>query len=121
MRLEKLVTSSQPLQSETYNKQLASKAIGTIEKSGQRQEMEMHDEVVINKENIETVISKLNEFISSLQTDIRFEYHDKLNDYYVTVINPITEQVIKEIPSKEMLDRYAAMAEFMGLLVDEKI
>lgn len=121
MRLEKVVTGSQPLQSETYNKHITSAANGTIEKTGQIQEIELHDKKIINTEDIETVISKLNEFIEPLRTNLKFEYHEKLNDYYVTVVNPITDEVIREIPSRKMLDMYAAMAEVMGLLVDEKI
>jgi flagellar protein FlaG len=29
--------------------------------------------------------------------------------------------VVKEIPSKKVLDMYAAMTEFVGLMVDKKI
>ncbi|WP_404454293.1 flagellar protein FlaG [Virgibacillus necropolis] len=122
MRLEKSsVTGSQPLQSETYNRQTTSANDGTIEKTSVHQKIELHDQGIINKENIETIVSKLNGLIEPLRTNLKFEYHEKLDEYYVTVINPKTDEVIKEIPSKKMLDMYAAMAEFMGLLVDEKV
>ncbi|MFZ3576909.1 flagellar protein FlaG [Virgibacillus sp. DJP39] len=121
MKIENVVTGSQPLQSETNNKPNTSAIEGTIKKLEINKEIELHDEKVINKEDIETVISKLNEFIEPIHTNLKFEYHEKLNDYYVTVVNPLTDEVLKEIPSRKMLDMYAAMAEFMGLLVDEKI
>lgn len=56
-----------------------------------------------------------------MHTSIKFELHDKLDRYYVSVIDKNTDEVIKEIPPKKMLDMYAAMAEFMGFIVDEKV
>jgi flagellar protein FlaG len=52
---------------------------------------------------------------------LRFAYHEKLHDYYIQVIDNETNQVIREIPSKKILDHYAAIAERFGLAVDEKI
>lgn len=75
----------------------------------------------INKDKVETVVSQLNGFIEPLQTNLQFKLHEELNEYYVTVVNPLTNEVIKEIPPKKMLDMYAEMAQFMGILIDEKI
>lgn len=121
MKLEKVTTGLHPLQSETFNRRNASAANGALKTKIQHEPVELHDQEVIHTEEIETVVSKLNEIIEPLRTNLKFEYHEKLDDYYVTVVNPLTDEVIKEIPSKKMLDMYAAMAEFMGLLVDEKI
>jgi len=52
---------------------------------------------------------------------LRFAYHEKLHDYYIQVIDDETNQVVREIPPKQLLDNYAAMAEKFGLVVDEKI
>src|SRR5699024_6716036 len=75
----------------------------------------------IHKDKVETVVSQLNGFIEPLQTNLQFKLHEELNEYYVTVVNPLTNEVIKEIPPKKMLDMYAEMAQFMGILIDEKI
>ena len=48
-------------------------------------------------------------------------FHEKLNEYYVTVIDPQTDEIIREIPPKKMLDMYAAMADYIGILIDEKV
>lgn len=78
-------------------------------------------QTIITKENVEGAVEALNEFADPLRTNIQFKLHEDLNEYYVTVVDPITQEVIKEIPPKEMLDMYAAMATYMGILVDEKI
>lgn len=76
---------------------------------------------VVNPKEIETVVESLNEFIDPLHTNLKFVFHEELNEYYVTVVNPFTNEVIREIPPKKMLDMYAAMTEYMGMLIDEKI
>jgi flagellar protein FlaG len=73
------------------------------------------------KADIEKVIEKMNQFMEPLHTNMKFELHEKLERYYVTVVDFYTKEVVKEIPPKKLLDAYAKMAEFMGILVDEKI
>lgn len=87
------------------------------------QQMEFNDKPKKNlsTEDVEGVVEALNEFADPLRTSVRFELHEDLNEYYVTVVDPLTKEVIKEIPPKEMLDMYAAMATYMGILIDEKI
>lgn len=72
-------------------------------------------------QEVETVVDKLNGFIDPARTNLKFVFHEQLNEYYVTVIDPITKETIKEIPSKKLLDMFASMAEHMGLLIDRKI
>lgn len=76
---------------------------------------------VINTKEIKTVVDALNNLIDPLRTNLKFEYHEELNEYYVTVVNPLTNEVIKEIPPKKMLDIYAEMVGLVGILVDKKI
>lgn len=73
------------------------------------------------KEKLEEVVSGLNHFLEPAHTSIRFKLHEKLNRYYVVIMNDNTDEVVKEIPAKKLLDTYAAMAEHLGLLVDRKI
>ncbi|WP_428911000.1 flagellar protein FlaG [Niallia sp. Krafla_26] len=75
----------------------------------------------VDKEKMEEVVKGMNDFLNPVNTSIKFVLHDKLNDYYVTVVDDKTQEVIKEIPSKKLLDTYANMMEFVGLLVDKKI
>ena len=70
---------------------------------------------------MEEVVKGINEFLIPVNTSVKFILHEKLNDYYVNVVDDRTQEVIKEIPSKRLLDTYASMMEFVGLLVDKKI
>lgn len=75
----------------------------------------------ISKKQIEEIVNSMNEFVQPTHTSLKFELHEKLGEYYVTIRDDITDEVIREIPPKKLLDTYAAMAEFLGFLVDRKI
>ena len=67
------------------------------------------------------MVEGLNQFLQPTHTSIHFEYHEKLNEYYVKVMDDQTDETIREIPSKKLLDFYATMTEFVGIMVDKKI
>jgi flagellar protein FlaG len=73
------------------------------------------------REKLDDIIEGMNEFLHPSNTSLKFELHEKLNEYYVTIVDDTTHEVVKEFPSKKMLDIYAAMTEFVGLMVDKKI
>jgi flagellar protein FlaG len=75
---------------------------------------------VEKEEKIEDVIKGINDFLQPTDTSIKFVLHEKLDDYYVNIVDDTTKEVIKEIPSKKLLDTHAKMMEFVGLMVDEK-
>ncbi|NSL51796.1 flagellar protein FlaG [Calidifontibacillus erzurumensis] len=79
------------------------------------------EEKQIDKKKLEEIINSMNQFLVPTQTSIRFELHEELQEYYVTVIDSETDEVVREIPPKKMLDLYASMKEFIGVLFDRKI
>ncbi|MDW0116973.1 flagellar protein FlaG [Sporosarcina thermotolerans] len=72
-------------------------------------------------EKARQVTDSMNKFLESANTQLRFKLHDKLNEYYVVIIDQKTDEVVREIPSKKLMDTYAAMREFVGVLIDRKI
>ncbi|MGG0644211.1 flagellar protein FlaG [Sporosarcina gallistercoris] len=67
------------------------------------------------------VTAGLNQFLESVDTQLRFKMHDELHEYYVTIVDSKTDEVIREIPSKKLMDMHAEMKKFLGLLIDRKI
>ncbi|WP_188454134.1 flagellar protein FlaG [Virgibacillus oceani] len=120
MRLDRVNMGSQPLQNRENSVHSATAMNRSALQAINEHNKELQEDA-INKSEVKTVLSKLNDFLEPIHTNLKFEFHEKLEEYYVTVVNPLTDEVIKEIPPKKMLDMYAAMAEFMGLLVDEKV
>lgn len=75
----------------------------------------------VPKEEVAKQIDGLNKILQSKQSHVKFVLHDELNEYYVQIVDNRTEQVIKEIPSKKMMDTVAKMYELIGILVDQKL
>lgn len=72
-------------------------------------------------EKAKQLTESMNNFLESTNTQLRFKLHDQLREYYVTIVDSKTDEVVREIPSKKLMDIHAAMREFVGLLIDRKI
>jgi len=75
----------------------------------------------VSKEDLEQAINQMNDFLKPTYTSVQFKLHEKTHNYYAVLVDSATSEVIKEIPSKKMLDMYAAMEDFIGILFDKKI
>ncbi|CRK80925.1 flagellar protein FlaG [Neobacillus massiliamazoniensis] len=75
----------------------------------------------MTKEKTEKVIQSMNDFLKASNTQLVFKFHNELKEYYVAIVDESTNQVVKEIPPKKLLDIYAAMKEYLGVLVDKKV
>lgn len=84
-------------------------------------EQNKQQEIEVDRGKVASAVEKINEFNDPKRTNLKFVFHEDLHEYYVTVVNPQTDEVIREIPPKKMLDMFASMMEYMGILVDKKI
>lgn len=113
----------------SQNTSLTTRTVHINENSSEFQRKEVIDAVPvqekqreqIKEEQLTEVVDSMNKFIQASHTSLKFVLHEELNEYYVTIVDDITEEVVKEIPSKKLLDVYAAMTGFLGLMVDKKI
>lgn len=79
------------------------------------------DEDQISNEEIEKKVNSLNKFIEASSSKVKFQYHEQLGEYFVQLVDSTTNEVVKEIPPKKMLDMYAEMLDIMGIFVDRKV
>lgn len=70
------------------------------------------------KQAYQTAVNKMNEFMEYNQRNSKFIYHEELDKYYVEVVDAKTQEVIKEIPPKELLDAYYEMQKLAGKIFD---
>lgn len=63
-------------------------------------------------------VNKLNEFMDHNQKSSKFVFHKDLERYYVEVVDAQTQEVVKEIPPKELLDAYYEMQKLAGKIFD---
>ncbi|KHE67545.1 flagellar protein FlaG [Halobacillus sp. BBL2006] len=118
MNVRNHLTHSQLLQRNV--EQLGARS--TVQENGEVIEAEKQNEpIIIDKEKLKQVADSMNEFLKPAQTSIRFQFHEKLEEYFVAIVDNDTNQIVKEIPPRKMLDLYASIAESLGFIVDHKI
>lgn len=93
----------------------------TVEERNTEHTIQNDQKSMQGQEDLEKVVKSLNDFLQPANTHIKFELHEELQEYYVTVVDNQTNEVVREIPSKKLLDIYAKMTDYMGLLFDKKI
>lgn len=59
-------------------------------------------------------VNKLNEFMEHTQRSSKFVFHKDLERYYVEVVDAQTQEVVKEVPPKKLLDAYYEMQKLAG-------
>lgn len=79
------------------------------------------DDQEITKEKIQHAMDTINEFLHLNHNSSKFVLHDGLDRYFVQVVDTQTEEIIKEIPPKKLLDAFYEMQKLLGMIVDEKI
>ncbi|WP_456959809.1 flagellar protein FlaG [Lysinibacillus sp. TE18511] len=79
------------------------------------------EEQVISSEKLQQAVDTVNEFLQVNHSASKFVLHEGLERYFVQVVDAETEEVVKEIPPRKLLDAFYEMQKLLGMIVDEKI
>jgi len=79
------------------------------------------EEHAVSKEKLQQAVDSVNEFLQLNHSASKFVFHEGLDRYFVQVVDTETEEVVKEIPPKKLLDAFYEMQKLVGMIVDEKI
>ncbi|MFP4200510.1 MAG: flagellar protein FlaG [Bacillota bacterium] len=74
-----------------------------------------------NQEDVEEYADRLNETLRLFDRRLAFEIHEDTQRYLVRVVDPKTDEIIREIPPEEFLDLVARIEQMVGLIIDEWI
>ena len=96
-------------------------AVAAVQAVSIQNEQQKGEERELPVQKAQQMTDSMNKFLESVNTQLRFKLHDDLKEYYVTIVDSNTDEVVREIPSKKLMDIYASMKEFVGLLIDRKI
>lgn len=75
----------------------------------------------LTEKEVKQAVVGLNKMFDVNQTHLKFNYHEKMGEYYIQVIDDRRNEVIREIPSKKILDIVASFRDSIGILIDKKI
>lgn len=73
-----------------------------------------------SKEELENAIQQLNEHMAKLETNVRFGFNDKVNYMFVSVLRADNGEVIRKIPSEQVMKLTENFKEIAGALFDKK-
>ncbi len=65
-------------------------------------------------------VSKLNDQMNSLGTNVQFGFNDKINAMFVDVVERSTGKPIRKIPTEEAMLLSEKMQEIIGTIFDQK-
>ena len=74
----------------------------------------------ISLDKIREVADNLSRIMESFNIFARFSVHEKTKDIMIRIYNANTNEIIREIPPKKILDMVAKMMEMVGILIDER-
>lgn len=74
-----------------------------------------------SKDSLTRMMEESNTLLKTINTDIRFRWHDKAQELMVEIYDQRDERVLKTYPSKEFLDTMAKIRDFIGALLDVKV
>ncbi|MGY3189329.1 flagellar protein FlaG [Lysinibacillus sp. TE18511] len=100
-----------------------SQSIQTISMEQQNTDRQaiQEEEQVISSEKLQQAVDTVNEFLQVNHSASKFVLHEGLERYFVQVVDAETEEVVKEIPPRKLLDAFYEMQKLLGMIVDEKI
>ena len=75
---------------------------------------------ILTEQRLEDVVKEVNDFIKPINNSLQFSIDDDTGTTVVKVIDRDTDEVIKQIPSEEMLALAKAIGQLKGLLVKQQ-
>lgn len=84
-----------------------------------RETSELDQEAV--KERLESSVSQLNDLVQSVQRDLQFSIDDYSGRTVITVLDSKTAEIIRQIPSEEVLALAKNIASLKGVLFSAEV
>lgn len=109
------INQSKPLEVDKFYKAPQNTKISKVTESNNSLGEKENNEI-----EVKNAVSKINKLLEGQGTHLQYEKHDVLNQMIIRVIDDNTKEVIKEIPSKKILDMVAKMCEMAGILMYKK-
>jgi flagellar protein FlaG len=77
-------------------------------------------EVEYPREQLEDAVKQLNDFLKPINSAVQFTLDDDTGQTVVKVIDTATKEVIRQVPSEEMLNIARALDKIAGVLIQQK-
>ena len=72
----------------------------------------------MDENSVSLMTKELNELMSKINCDLRFQYHKEVDVMSVKMVDKSTDEVIKEFPPEEMVKNMIKAKEWIGAFLD---
>ena len=69
---------------------------------------------------VKEAVNRLNQYVQTLRRDLEFRVDESTNTVVVTVVDPATKEVIRQIPSEEVLAVARNLEQMQGVILNTK-
>lgn len=90
------------------------------QKELQATDQQKQDNKEVSKDSAQQAANKLQDFVAAIGTSLRFTVDEDSGSTVIKVMDPDTQQILRQIPSKEALELSKALDNFKGLLVKQQ-
>lgn len=98
------------------------KTLEKVEKPNRSAEQPQSNDAALSAKEAKEIAEDLNEYMDDLQTHLGFSIREDLNQTIVVEIkNRKTQELIKQIPSEELLKIMENMKELQGIIFDQSV
>lgn len=94
----------------------ASESVNSVKEEADVQSTKRAAKTSADEAKLDKVVEDLNEFVQVIQRKLQFSVDQESGKTVVKVIDSETDQVIRQIPSEEILEMQSRLGEMNGLL-----
>lgn len=98
----------------------ASQKSNTRDTKPQQKNTADKSEFPITEKVVSDAVEKVNKMFEGTNRRFEISVHEKTGGIMIKIVDSITNEVIREVPPRKILDMIANMMEMAGLIVDER-
>lgn len=75
----------------------------------------------INESKVKNAVDKINKLLEDKSTHLVYEAHDSFkHDIIIKIVDNKTNEVVREVPPRKLLDMVAKLCELAGVFINQK-
>ncbi len=102
-------------------KQSSVDSLSETEQSPVTKQVQQEEQQESQVGELQEKVAQLNQHMQSLNRNLQFSVDEVSGDTVVTVVDAETEEVVRQIPSQEVLDARNAVEQYRGILLETKV
>jgi flagellar protein FlaG len=92
-----------------------------VRKQVEQQESEESQPLQTDRQELDSKVAQLNDYMQNLHRSLQFQVDEQSGETVIKVIDSETDEMVRQIPSQEVLDAKNAVDKYKGILLEAKV